>query len=238
MTAAQFDPVIGGTTLALFGEAKGPIAYLSGPNLQAGLLSALYQAEMLAASAGVVPFFDAGNGEKGVAVLGGARDKLANAPESVRTLYLAAHGAARQAQAHAREASPGVPLSARVDRALVMLQQSISFPPLAVVVVVTVLGVAAIVSAAWFGKGVAERIVQTHADDLRATYAIDQASKIAATQIAAGQTPDPGVWEVFKTAAAREASAPVLVPAVALGGLALLAGALFLPSLQPARGHA
>lgn len=239
MTEAQFDPVVGGTTLALFSDAKaGSLAYLSGSNLEAGLLSALYQAEMLAATAGVVPFVELGNGERGVAVLGGARDLLASAPEAVRTLYLAAHGAARQAQAHAREASPGVPLSARVDRALVMVQQSIGFPPLAVVVSVVVLGVAAIVASAWFAKGVAERIVQTHADDLRATYAIDQASKIAATQIAAGMTPDPNVWGVFKAAAQHESSAPIVAPAVALGGLALLAGSLFLPSFLHARGHA
>lgn len=235
---AEFDPLAGAAALASFGMAKGNLAYLSGQNLRAGLLASLYSAEMLAATAGVVPFFDLGNGEKGVAVLGGARDKLASAPEAVRVIYLAAHGAARQAQAHAREASSNVPLPQRTDRVLATVQQSQSIGalPLAVLAVVIVIGVAGVVATAWFAKGVVEKIVQTHADDLRASYAVDQAAKLAAAQIAAGQPVDPGVWEVLKTAAQREASAPSIVPWIALGGVGLLTVATLWDPISDAIG--
>jgi hypothetical protein len=217
---AQFDPVAGAAALATFNGASGVRAYLSGQNLRAGLLSALYSAEMLAATAGVVPWFDLGDGQKGVAVLGGARSKLASAPESVRTIYLAAHGAARQAQAHAREASSGVPLSQRTDGSLATVQQAVGALPLVAVVVVTVIGVAAVCASAWFAKGVVEKIVQTHADDLRATYAVDQAAKLAMAQIAAGQPVDPGVYAVLQAAAKKEAEAPALIPTWAIAGAA------------------
>jgi hypothetical protein len=232
-TQIQYDPVVGAAALATFGGAKGNLAYLSGQNLKAGLLASLYSAEALAATAGVVPWFDLGNGEKGVAVLGGARDKLASAPESVRTIYLAAHGAARQAQAHAREASSGVPLSQRTDGALATVQ-SIGAIPLVVVAVVTVIGVAGVVATAWFAKGVVERIVQTHADDLKASYAVDQASKLAMAQIAAGQPVDPGVYEVLKAAAKKEQDAPFTVPAWALVGATGIVVALFWPPISDA----
>jgi hypothetical protein len=217
---AQFDPIAGAAALASFNGATGNLAYLSGENLRAGLLAMLYSAEMLAATAGVVPWFDLGNGQKGVAVLGGARSKLASAPESVRTIYLAAQGAARQAQAHAREASPGVPLSQRTDGTLATVQNSVGAIPLVLAVVVTVIGVAGVIAAAWFAKGVVEKIVQTHADDLRATYAVDQAAKLAMAQIAAGQPVDPGVYTVLQEAAKKEASAPALVPTWAIAGVA------------------
>jgi hypothetical protein len=230
---AQYDPGAGAAALASFGGAKGNLAYLSGQNLRAGLLASLYSVEMLAATAGVVPFLEL-DGVKGVAVLGGARDKLASAPESVRTIYLAAHGAARQAQAHAREASSSVPLSQRTDGALATVQQSIGVVPLAVVVVVTVIGVAGIVATAWFAKGVAEKIVQTHADDLRASYAVDQASKLAMAQIAAGQPVDPGIYEVLKAAAKKEQEAPFTIPAWAfLGAGAIGVALLWKPLAAP-----
>lgn len=235
---AEFDPLAGAAALASFGMAKGNLAYLSGQNLRAGLLASLYSAEMLAATAGVVPFIDLGNGEKGVAVLGGARSKLASAPESVRTIYLAAHGAARQAQAHAREASSSVPLPQRTDRVLATVQQSQSIGalPLAVIAIVIVIGVAGVVATAWFAKGVVEKVVQTHADDLRASYAVDQAAKLAAAQIAAGLPVDPGVWEVLRTSAQREATAPSLVPWIALGGVGLLTVATLWDPISDAIG--
>ncbi len=255
MASAQqvdFDPVSGAAALAAFGQAQGNLAYLSGQNLRAGCLASLYSAEVLAATAGVVPFFDLGNGEKGVAVLGGARDKLASAPESVRTIYLAAHGAARQAQAHAREASAAIPLSQRIDGALAVVQTgaAIGALPLVAVIVITVLGVAAIVAGAWFAKGVVEKVVQTHADDLRASYAVDQAAKLATLQIASGQPVDPGVYEVLKAAATKEQQSTTIVPALCVGavgvagvallwspvGAALAWGGMFRRPKSPARG--
>lgn len=231
----NFDPIAGAASLALFSNAPaGRLAFLSGQHLRDGLLSTLASAEIMAATAGLVPWFDAGNGEKGVAVLGGARDKLANAPESVRTIYLAAHGAARQAQAHARDVSSAPLLSQRVDGALAQVDQGVGVLPLAAVIVVSVIGVAAVVATAWFAKGVVERVVQTHGDDIRSAYAVDQAAKLATQQIAAGQQVDPGVWQVLQAAAKREQEAPLTAPLWIAGGVGLVVvGGLLFASWEP-----
>src|SRR5689334_20055380 len=174
----QFDPVRGALALGTFSSAVGTSAAIGGRNLREGLLQSLVPAEIMAAAAGLVPWFQLPGGQRGVAVVGAARAKIASASEPVRTIYLGAHGAARSAQAHARASSAS---SDRIDGALAALQ---NLPPLPIqigdfgvtAIVLTVMGVAAICATAWFAKGTVEKLVQTHADDLRASYAADTAA--------------------------------------------------------------
>lgn len=220
----QYDPILGAASLATFGQvAEGGVAVLSGKALREGLLSSLWTAELLAAQAGIVPWFQLPGGGRGVAVLGGAREKIDGAPESVRTIYLAAQGAARSAQAHAQRSSP-VSIPYRIDRASSAPTTIGDFGVTAIVL--TVIGVAAVCATAWFAKGVVEQIIQTHADDLRATYAADTAAKLAMAQIAAGQPVDPSVWKTLGKVAQRETTDNVLAPGLVIGGAALAAGAV------------
>ncbi len=228
---AQYDPILGAASLLTFGQVPADgVAVLGGKNLREGLLASLWQAELLAAQAGVVPFIEIPGSGKGVAVLGAARAKLATAPEAVRVIYLATHGAARQAQAPAQKSAP-VALTQRADAVLAAVQMAGG--PIgdigdfgATLIVLTVLGVAGIVAGAWFAKGTAEVIVQTHAEDLRATYAADTAAKLAMAQIGAGQPVDPSVWEVLKGVASRESKDSLLAPGIVVGAAAVGVGLL------------
>jgi hypothetical protein len=225
----QYNPVLGLASLATFGAvAPGGVAVLSGKNLREGLLASLWTAEILAGQAGLVPLFPIPGQGNGVAVLGAAREKIAHAPEAVRVIYLATHGAARQAQSHAQTSAP-VSVAFRADAPVAAKQ--LSGTPIgdigdfgASVVVLTVLVVAAIAGTAWFAKGTAEQIIQTRADDLRATYAADTAAKLAMAQIAAGQPVDPSVWATLKGVAARESRDNLIAPGLLLGGAAVGAG--------------
>jgi len=227
----QFDPLLGAATLQTFQNvAPGGVAVLSGRNLREGLLASLVSAELLAAQAGLVPFIQLPGSQRGVAVLGAAREKIDQAPEPVRVIYLAAQGAARQAQSHAHKSGP-VTITARVDGPIAQLQalgQPIGdigdFGITAIVL--TVIGVAAVCATAWFAKGVVEQIIQTRADDLRATYAADTAAKLAMAQIAAGQPVDPSVWETLKGVAQRETRDNLLAPGLLVGAGVVGAGVL------------
>jgi hypothetical protein len=221
----QYDPVLGALAVGQFQHApEDGRAVLSGRNLRAGLLATLWQAELLAAQAGVVPWFPLGDGQRGVAVVGAARERLARAPDAVRVIYLATHGAARQAQSHAR-GSDVTELALRTDRDLAKAQRAGIGGIDAIPVALVVLGIAAIVAGAWFAKGSVEKLIQTRGEDLRASYAADTAAKLAMAQIAAGMPVDPSVWQVLKGIATRETAEPFLAPALAVGGLALVAGA-------------
>jgi len=233
MTEQQvsYDPLLGAASLATFGTvAPEGVAVLSGKSLREGLLASLWTAELLAATAGLVPFVQLPGSVRGVAVLGAARDKLAQAPEAVRVIYLAAHGAARQAQAHAQKSAP-VSITGRLDGPIAMAQAAGN--PIgdigdfgATAIILTVLGVAAICATAWFAKGAVEQIIQTHADDLRATYAADTAAKLAMAQIAAGQPVDPSVWQVLQGVAQRETRDSMLAPGLLIGSAAVGAGVI------------
>jgi hypothetical protein len=236
---AEFDPALGALALGQFQTApdSGSPAYLSGKNLREGLLSSLFTAEMLAASAGVVPWYDLGGGQRGIAVLGAARERIDQAPESVRTIYLAAHGAARQAQANARGAASGLDLRVRTDGGLAKVTGSGELGDIgAFPLVFVVLGVAAIVAAAWFAKESVGTMVQTRGANLRASYAADTAAKIAMAQIAAGQQVDPSVYGMLGELATSEKSAPTVLPLVLIaGGVGLVGGAAWLLMHGPIR---
>src|SRR6267142_4064788 len=213
---ASYDPVLGASALASFASvAPSSAAVLSGKSLREGLLASLWTAELLAASAGLVPWIQIPGQGRGVAVIGAAREKIDQAPESVRTIYLSLHGSARQAQSHARASSP----VSVADQRLLDAHAIGDIGDFGVTaIVLTVIGVAAICAAAWFAKGVVEQIVTTHGDDLRATYAADTAAKLAMAQIAAGQPVDPSVWTTLSGVAKREEKDALLAPGLLIGG--------------------
>lgn len=210
----HYDPVLGAAAQGTFAlaPAGGAVRVGSGA-LREGLLCSLWSAELMAAAAGLVPYFQVG-GQKGVAVLGGARSRLSKASEGVRTIYLAAHGAARQASAHARLVSG--------EQAYVG-----DIGDFGVSVVITVIGVAAVVATAWFAKGAVEKLLETRAEDIRASYAANTAAGIAAAELASGKDVSPEVWSILKGVADRERTDGWMPYALAGGGAIVLGAGLF-----------
>lgn len=218
---AAYDPILGASALASFGVVgANQNATLSGKSLREGLLASLWTVELLAAQAGLVPWIQIPGQGRGVAVLGAARERLDHADEAVKTIYLAAHGAARQAQSHARISKSSTPEGAAALDAHAISEIG-DFGVTAIVL--TVMGVAAICATAWFAKGVVEQIVTTHGDDLRATYAADTAAKLAMAEIAAGQPVDPSVWSTLAGVASREKKDSLVAPGIIVGGVAAAA---------------
>lgn len=221
MSQFQFDVTEGNTALAMFGLASGERTRIAGPKLQGGCMAALLEAEWLAASAGVVPFYTMPDGSKALVQVGAARERIAQAPESVRTLYLATHGSVRLSHLYATDANR----SSGASPVELLTGQQIGVLPIAIIVALTVTGVAAICAAAWYAKEATQKIVETRGEYLRSTYAVNQASAIASAALAAGQPIPDGVWRVFGEAAKTEHQQASVAPWL-LGGVAIGAAAL------------
>jgi hypothetical protein len=223
VTQFSFDVAAGNAALASFGLAVNERTRIAGQSLQGGCMAALLEAEWMAASAGVVPFYELPDGRKALIQIGAARERLDTAPESVRTLYLAAHGSARLSHLYATDANRSAGVGS-VD--LLYTHAGIGVLPLAIIVALTVTGVAAICAGAWYAKEATEKIVETRGDYLRSTYAVNQASVIASAALAAGQPIPDGVWRVFGEAAHVEKQAPSSGAPWLLGGIGIGAVAL------------
>lgn len=221
MTQFSFDVTEGNTALAMFGLASGERTRLAGPKLQGGCMAALLEAEWLAASAGVVPFYELPDGRKALIQVGAARERIVDAPESVRTLYLATHGSVRMSHLYATDAN----LSRDASAVEVLTGQQIGVLPIAIIVALTVTGVAALCAGAWYAKEATQKVIETRGDYLRSTYAVNQASTLASAALAAGQPIPESVWRVFGDAAKVEHQQASVAPWL-LGGMAIGAAAL------------
>jgi len=204
-----FEPERALTVLGRMKNASdGPVA-LDGSDWAQGAMGALLQAEFLAAEAGIVPWFTLPSGERGVLTVGAARDHIDGAPEDVRTIYLATHGAVRSTHALARPWGGAAPALAGC------CEPEIGNP--AIIIAVTVVAIAAIIGTAWYLTN--RSTIEVEGRNVRTTAVAADVAGIAREQLSRTGKIDPGVWEVFKSIADAEAGR-TLVPLV-LGGIAV-----------------
>jgi hypothetical protein len=201
----DFDPARALVVLeGMKAAGDGPVA-LAGEDWAQGAMGALVQAEFLAAQAGVVPWFTLPTGEQGVLTVGAAREKIDDAPEDVRTIYLATHGLVRSTHAQAKPWDGNTPL-------LSTLPSNSELGSPAVIIAVTVVAIAAIIGTAWYLTS--RSTIEVEGRNARTTAVASEVAGLAREQLARKGEIDAGVWEVFKAVADAEAGRPVLVPLV------------------------
>lgn len=205
-----FQPASAAAALDRMKRASdGPVA-LDGSEWAQGAMGALLSAEFLAAEAGIVPWFTFPSGERGVLTVGAARERIEDAPEDVRTIYLATHGIVRATHARARPWDGTAPtLRGLADN------PEIGSP--AIIIAITVVAIAAIIGTAWYLTN--RSTIEVEGRNVRTTALASDVAAIAREQLARTGKIDPGVWEVFKSIADAE-SGRTLVPIV-LGGLVI-----------------
>lgn len=178
-----------------------------GPDWGDALLMNMFSAEWLAAQAGVIPMIDLGNGEVGVLALGAAR-KVIKSPDKwdmrpglftanasgtvgvhesdvadVQKTYLAAYGATRRAHAltypFPTSEAPGdlAPAGVQIGQAP------------GVLLVIGVLGVAAMIAGAWYLATATESWIRVRNDTAIQMAKTGAIAAAARQQIAAGQQP-------------------------------------------------
>ncbi len=196
-----------------FAAANRTYAY-KGNDLAQALMGTLVNAEILAANAGVTHMIQLPDGTRGVMEIGAARDNIDNAPESIRTLYLAAHGAVREVNQRAVPRQAGTPwglANALPTSGLPQLEVVPAFfPIIPVIVALTVVGVAGIVAGAWYAASTKNTETQVGGDTLQKTIAADRALEAAKAMIAAGQPVPKDVWGVFGKVASGEHEAGII----------------------------
>jgi hypothetical protein len=199
----DFEPERALATLDRMRTAPEGAVSISGESWAQAAMGALVQAELLAAQAGVVPWLELPDGEKGVLSIGKALESIDRAPEEVRTLYLATHRIVRTTHASAALAGPDAPNLGE---------------PVSISVALVVLGVAAIIGAAWYFTQSAQ--IEVQGRNVRTTALLAEATRLAHAELATTGKISTQVWEVFKTMADDEAGVP-WVPVV-LGGVTVL----------------
>ncbi len=231
-TEFAFRPAKAALALREFDRVSNGPQILTGPQLAQGSMLALYQAEYLAAEAGVVPFTVI-EGQRGILNIGAARaiidtDKWTPKPgvdvEALRIAYLGAHGAVRQAHVLAQQASSDTPLTLPSGEAEIGLIQI----PIAYVVAVTVVAVASVVAGAWYLGGTAEQKIRSEAANLRQISAASAIVALAEKEFATtGKWPAAAYDALAKTAQTEREAGPVnWIPWVVGGAIVVGAGAL------------
>jgi hypothetical protein len=207
----QFDPVLATATLErMTGASDGPVA-LDGSEWAQGAMGALLQAEFLAAQAGIVPWFTLPSGERGVLTVGAARERIHEAPEDVRTIYLATHGFVRSTHAQAKPWDRTAPTLAGIEP-----DAELGNP--AVLIAITVVAIAAIIGTAWYLTS--RSTIEVEGRNVRTTALASEVAGIAREQLARTGKIDPGLWEVLRSIADAEAGHSFALPLV-LGALAV-----------------
>jgi hypothetical protein len=216
--------------------AKNRSYAYKGNELAQGLMGTLVNAELLAANAGVTHMIQLPDGTRGIMEIGAARDNIDQAPESIRTLYLAAHGAVREVNQRAVPRQQGTPWGLANALPTTGLPQievvPVFFPIIPVIVALTVVGVAGVVATAWYATSTKNTETQVQGDSLQKTIAADRALEVAKGMIAAGQPIPKDVWGVFGDVANGEHkagiwdtvkpfAAGVAIGVVGLGGYAI-----------------
>ena len=217
-----FRPVTAGIATAAFAAASSGRVSLDGDALAQGLMESLCAAELLAGRAGLVPMLDIPTElgtEKGVLTIGLARDRLARAPKSVRTLYLAAHQATRRAHASSLRATPS-------DAVLLPAAPTqLGFLPVLAYVAITVVGVAATVATAWYATHKDDARVAVDGQRLRDVARIAGLTKLGLAQLSTTGNIDPALYAQlapFADKEARESWTPWIIGGAAVASAAAL----------------
>lgn len=208
----EYNRALGALTLDRMRRAPPGVITMAGNEWAQGAMHALISAELLAAQAGVVPWFEMPDGTRGVLTIGAARERIHTAPEDVRTLYLATHALVRSTHASAAPASGDAPELAGMDEDL--------GEPMTLMVALTVVAIAAIIGTAWYFTSRSK--IEVEGRNVRTTALAGEASRLGFAQLERTGRIDPGVWEVFKSIAETEAGG-AWVP-VALAGIAVVGG--------------
>ncbi len=216
MTQAAFEPIRASTALASFATSAGGAREVHGVDLAQGYLGALVSAELMAAHAGVVPFLVLEDGSQGVAVVGGARAVIEDVRrwhrprpgvdvEAVQTLYLAAHGAVRDAHGASRVVA--APVGAIGCCGACGSAAPVAVGAIPIAVYVACVAIAAVVASATYFVMTDRSRVQVDGQKLVAVAGVDAATKVALAQIAAGLPVAPELLAIFGDAARREVQA-------------------------------
>jgi hypothetical protein len=195
-TTFEFDPVAASDALARMGRAPDGVVAIDGALWAQGAMGALMRAEFLAASAGVIPWITLEDGTKAIASVGAARDVIHHAPESVQTLYLATHALVRQTHARALVWDGQTPMLQAVGEDL-----ELGLAPL--VVVVLVLGVAAILATATYF--IHRDTIEVDGRSARTTSILSSTLDLARTELEATGKIDPALYDTLRTLASAEA---------------------------------
>lgn len=216
--AFDYDDDKARSALVRMGRAPvGPVG-LETQAWQQGAMGALLHAELMAATAGVVPWLVLPDGQKGV-IVGEAREHIGRAPRDVRALYLATHGLVRATHARAK------PL---VDGDAPMLGQV----QLTIGVALLVVGIAALVATAVYKVSA----IEVAGRNVRSLSLIDALLQLARGKIARGEPIDPELYSAFEKIAETEQT-PLPWWVVAAGvGAAAAGGALAFRLTQGERG--
>ena len=214
-TAFDFDPLAAASALARMGKAPDGTIAIDAVDWAQGAMGVLLRAEFLAADAGVVPWITLDDGTKALVTIGAARDHIADAPEGVRTLYLAAHGLVRQTHARALVWDGQTPL-------LQGPEEEIGVGPL--VIAVIVLGVAALLATAAYL--IHRDTIEIEGRSARTVSILGTTLDLARTQLATTGRIDPALYQALTALAGAESkeggSSLVWIPWT-VGGVALLA---------------
>jgi len=219
----QYDPIGGQAALSSFALTdpdRSPTTVLAGSKLQMGLMALLLNAELMAGEAGLVPMVHLDDGSKGVIAIGAAREVIHTAPDGVRTMYLAAHGIARRAHNEARD----VTARGGMGEVNLLLSPALGMGALPLIAVV-VLGVAAIVAAAYYAKSATEKIVETRSTELKYAAKLDALQRLAMPIVASGMDLPPEFWAEYgnfsESEQTRDTMRPYLYGAGALAAAGL-----------------
>jgi hypothetical protein len=169
-----------------------------------GALTSLYGAELLAAEAGLVPFIQLENGQRGIATIGEARTRLDKAPPEVGRIYRALHAAVRQTHAKAAPARPEVPELGElleghpIEDALALSglygetdPELGVVPAVLIAIVVGVVAVAGIVATAWYMRD--EKRIEVDGQNTRFIAAITALTDLAREQLRLTGKIDPAL---------------------------------------------
>ena len=227
MSTFAWEPVRGEDVLARMGTVpEGQPVRMLGDDWGQAALTTLFHAEMLAARAGVVPFFTLPDGTQGIVNVGAAREKIDRAPSDVRTIYLGAHGAVRATHARAQNGQAStMPLPGYVPT--VNGLETIGLP-IVVPIVIGVVALAAVIAGAWYMTRKAE--IEVDGRNLRTTSAASTIAAMAHEQLTTKGAIDPGLYEVLKAYAGAESQVGAGLPSwllPAAGGVVVLGGGVW-----------
>lgn len=161
-TTFSWDTSRGDQMIAAFGGAPSNPVAVDPHDFSQGCMTALVAAELLAAQAGLVAFVPTPSGDQGVVAVGTARNTIYYADPVTRSSYLAVHGAVAKANSTETDAQSGTSALA------VPAAQGTTIAPL---VVLAVIGVAAIIAGAAYLAYTQGQQIQVDGQNLRAIAA-------------------------------------------------------------------
>lgn len=208
VSTVQVDASMGSMVLGLWLKNQaGPLNAYTGKETGAALLTALFSAEQLAEQAGL-----ASRSGEGTLILGGAKARIGEAPEDVRTLYLATYAAVQRTHDSVAPSISG--LGSGLG--------GIGVWPVGVWVLLGIALASSIAGGTYYATETSKTKVIIDGQSAQQAAAAAAASQVAKEALAKGQPIPPELWQAFKPLAAIEGSSPILYVGAAVAGALLL----------------